>query len=74
MKQGLRAAINARCADCIGDPCAPASPVVQIEHCPARACPLRAVSPVHDSPPDFHSEHVLEYREGILRAARGSGR
>ena len=46
MKQSLRAAINARCANCIGDPCAPASLAVQIELCSARDCPLWGVRPV----------------------------
>ena len=46
MKQSLRAAINAKCTDCIGDPCAPASLAVQIELCSARDCPLWAVRPV----------------------------
>ena len=46
MKQSLRAAINAKCADCIDDPCAPASLAVQIELCSARDCPLWAVRPV----------------------------
>ena len=49
MKQSLRAAINAECADCIGDPCAPASLAVQIELCPTRNCPLWAVRPVRKS-------------------------
>ena len=46
MKQSLRAAVNAKCADCIGDPCAPASPAVQIELCSARDRPLWPVRPV----------------------------
>ena len=46
MKQSIRAAINAKCADCIGDPCSPASLAVQIELCSARDCPLWAVRPV----------------------------
>ena len=46
MKQSLRAAINANCADCIGDPCAPASLAVQIELCSARDCTFWAVRPV----------------------------
>ena len=45
MKQSLRAAINAKCADCIGDPCAPASLAVQIELCSTRDCPLWVVRP-----------------------------
>ena len=46
MKQSLRAAINAKCADCIGDPCAPASLAVQVELYSARDRPLWAVRPV----------------------------
>ena len=46
MKQGPRAAINAKCADCVGDLCAPASLAVQIELCSARDRPLWAVRPV----------------------------
>ena len=49
MKQSLRAAINAKCTDCIGDPCAPASLAVQIELCSARDCPLWPVRPVRKS-------------------------
>ena len=49
MKQSLRAAINAKCTDCIGDPCAPASLAVQIELCPARDCPLWPVRPVREA-------------------------
>ena len=49
MKQSLRAAINAKCADCIGGPCAPASLAVQIELCSARDCPLWGVGPVREA-------------------------
>ena len=49
MKQSLRAAINAKCADCIGDPCAPASLAVQNELCLARDCPPQAVRPVREA-------------------------
>ena len=46
MKQNLRAAITAKCIECIGDPCAPAPLAVQIELCPARDCLLRAIRPL----------------------------
>ena len=45
MKQNLRAAINTKRIDCIGDPCLPPTLPVQIELCSARDCPLRAVRP-----------------------------
>ncbi len=65
MKQSLRAAINAKCADCIGDPCAPASLAVQIELCSARDCPLWAVRPVRKarqiSTEDMFSNTVKEF-------------
>ena len=46
---GLRAAINAKCADCIYDERAAGSEAVQIELCPCYDCPLwmvRRVRPV----------------------------
>ena len=46
MNQSLRASINANCADCIGDPCAPASLLVPIEFCLVLDCPLWVVRPV----------------------------
>ena len=49
MKQSLRAANNAKCTECIGDPCVPALLGVQIERFPARDCPLWAVRPVPKS-------------------------
>ena len=49
MKQSLRAPISAKCADCIGDPCVPASLAVKIELCSARDFPLRAVRPVREA-------------------------
>ena len=44
----LRAAINAKCRDCIVDPAASGSAAVQVELCACYACPLwpvRAVRP-----------------------------
>lgn len=46
MKQSLRGAINAKCADCIGDPCAPASLAVHIELCSALDCLFWLVRPL----------------------------
>lgn len=41
----MRAAINAKCKDCIFDPCAPGKWRQQVEACPAIACPLWTCRP-----------------------------
>ena len=42
---GLRARINAKCCDCIYDPCSPGSWRAQVEGCSVNDCPLHPVRP-----------------------------
>ena len=47
---GLRAAVNAKCRDCIVDELAAGSAAVQVELCACYGCPLWAVRKVRPEP------------------------
>ena len=58
----LRGAINKMCRQCIVDPCAAGSGIVQIELCPAFDCPLWPVRPVRSNA----SRETVGYSNRVL--------
>ena len=45
IKPGLRAAVNAKCRECIYDPCQPGTWLAQVRACTSPRCPLYMVRP-----------------------------
>jgi hypothetical protein len=45
-KAGLRSKVDAKCIECIYDPCQDGSWRKQVENCTARDCPLYSVRPL----------------------------
>ena len=74
MKQNLRAAMNAKCIDCIGHPWMPASLAVRIELCSARDGPLRAVRPALQARRIATENLFFDTVRKFYGLPRGSGR